>query len=318
MLLISLKVLSILVFSYILTLITQRIIKSLTYLSKITKLSQFATTAIVMALATTLPEITVSISSALGGLPLLSLGNALGSNIVNLSLIIGLIAIFGKSLHFNNDQENKRAFLPLFYTFLPIFLVLDGQITRFEGSILLFSYLFYVLSLIKQSHHQIIKRATKGDTEIKALGRAFKTSGELGLSVLFLIAASQAIITISKSLALDLGLPILFIGFFIIALGTSLPELVFGLKTVRKRKMSMALGNIIGSCVTNATLIVGLTAIISPIVINGFQSLIFPLTEYFFIVLLFVFFTFTKHRLDRWEGLLLVGLFLYYTLIELL
>jgi cation:H+ antiporter len=316
--LILLKIFSILFFSYLLTLITQRIIKSLTFLSKISGLGQYATTAIVMALATSLPEISVALSSALNGLSNLSLGDALGSNIVNLSLVTGLIAVFGKSLHFNHDHENKKAFFPLLLTILPFFFILDKHITRTEGFVLLSFYVFYVSFLIKQPHHRIIKKITKGDTETRALKKAFKNTGQLLFFLLLLIGAAQAIVYISKSLAVDLGLPIMFVGFFIVAVGTSLPELVFGLKTVKQRRVSMALGNIIGSCVTNATLIIGLAALIHPITLSTTQVILLPAIEYFFIVSLFTFFTFTKHRLDRWEGLVLLGLFLYYTTIELL
>ncbi len=311
-----LKILAVLVFSYVLNLITQRIVKSLTYLSSFTKLGQFATTAIIMSLATSLPEISVAISAATNQLSILSLGDALGSNIVNLSLVIGITAIVGKSLHFNHDQENKSAFLPLLYTLLPLLFLLDGRIGRTEGFILVASYLVYIFSLIRKPHHHL-KKMTKGDLETKALKKAFKTTRELALSVTFLIAASQAIIWISKSLAQDLGLPILFIGFFIIAIGTSLPELVFSLKATKERKITMALGNIIGSCVTNATLIIGIAAIIYPIVVPEFQTILLPMIEYIFIAILFTFFTFSKHRLDRWEGAILIGLFLFYTCLEL-
>ncbi len=309
------KILAILLFSYVLTLITQRIIRSLTYLSKLTKLGQYATTALIMALATSLPEISVAISSASQGLSELALGDALGSNIVNLSLVMGISAIVGKSLHFNQDKENKKAFLPLLYTILPLIFILDQRIGRTEGFVLITAYLLYVSSLIKKKPHALLKKITKGDTETKALKKAFKTTRELAVFLLFLVVASQAVVWISKSLAEDLGLPILFVGFFIIAIGTSLPELVFGIKAVRQRKITMVLGNIIGSCITNATLVIGIASLIHPITLD--HSITLPIIEYLFVAGLFAFFTFTKHRLDRWEGTILVGLFLYYTVLEL-
>lgn len=313
---IPIKIVAILLFSYILTLITQRIIRSLTYLSKLTKLGQYATTALIMALATSLPEISVAISSASQGLSELSLGDALGSNIVNLSLVMGISAIVGKSLHFNKNKENKKAFLSLLYTLLPLIFILDQRIGRTEGLILIAAYFFYISSLIKKKPQTLLKKITKGNTEIKAFKKAFKTTRELAVFLVFLVIASQAVVWISKSLAEDLGLPILFVGFFIIAVGTSLPELAFGIKAVRQRKITMVLGNIIGSCITNATLVIGIAALIHPITIG--HSITLPIIEYLFVAGLFTLFTFTKHRLDRWEGVILIGLFLYYTALELL
>jgi len=310
------KITAILLFSYILTIITQRIIRSLAYLSKITKLGQYATTALIMALATSLPEISVAISSASQGLSELALGDALGSNIVNLSLVMGISAIVGRSLHFNQDRENKKAFFPLLYTLLPLIFILDQRIGRTEGMVLVAAYLLYVSSLVKKKPQTLLRKITKGDTEVKALKKAFKTTRELAVFLIFLVIASQAIVWISKSLAVDLGLPILFVGFFIIAIGTSLPELVFGIKAVRQRKITMVLGNIIGSCITNATLIIGIASLIHPITLD--HSITLPIIEYLFVAGLFTFFTFTKHRLDHWEGAILIGLFLYYTVLELI
>jgi cation:H+ antiporter len=123
----------------------------------------------------------------------------------------------------------------------------------------------------------------------------------------------------AQFLALYFGLSITFVGFFIIAVGTSLPELVFSLKAIRKHHPGMVTASIIGSCITNATLIVGISAIIQPIIFTGQLGIVYLSgLEYFFILSLFVLFITTKKRLDSWEGIILILIYAYYSNLELL
>jgi len=136
---------------------------------------------------------------------------------------------------------------------------------------------------------------------------------KMGVWAGLLLLSSQAIVYLAKKLAMDFNLPVLFVGLFMVAVGTSLPELVFNVRAAAKRKISMGIGNIVGSCVANSTLVIGLSALILPIKVSNAYHVVLPGLEYLLIVLLVLMFVRSKHRLDWWEGLILVILFGYYT-----
>ena len=118
-----LTILGIIFFSYVLGKTTNHLIKHLMIFSRVFRIGQFEVTAIIVAIATSLPEILVSISSSMAKISDLALGNAIGSNVVNLSLVVGLTAIAGRSLHFRGEESIKDRFLPLAYTLIPFLLL---------------------------------------------------------------------------------------------------------------------------------------------------------------------------------------------------
>lgn len=306
----ALKLIGIIGLSYLLGKVTTQLIKVFNQFSRELSLGKFAVTAIVMALMTSLPEIMVAISSSVKGVTGLALGNALGANIVNLSLVIGSTAIVGRSLHFNNDKSLKQSLAPIAYTLAPFILVADNVISRPDGLILLFIYGFYVRDLLIKGMGS--GEGEKNEVSLQA-GKVSPMVLKTGVWVGLLVIVSELIVRLAKSAAVDLNLPIIFIGLFLVSVGTTLPELVFNIKAAKKREISMSLGNVIGSCTTNATLIIGLAALIKPISIVNPFSVWLPAVEYGFILVLLIVFTHSKHRLDYWEGIILIMLFAYYS-----
>ncbi len=306
----------ILILSFVLGKVTDRLIKILDVASKTFHIGEYEMTSIVMALSTSLPEIMVSVNASIQKTPNLALGNAIGSNLVNIALILGLSAVAGKSLHFHGEEKIKDIFGPLIYIFAPFLVAMDGSITRPDGLLLILIYARYVLSLIKKdkAESKFEKEVEKKDIKLKSLGvLGVKMLGYVGLMLL----ASNLIVLLAKSLATGLNLPILFVGLFLVSIGTSLPEMVFNIESIKRRKVMMSFGNIVGSCVANATLIVGISSLIHPIAINQMATIIVPGIEQLFVVGLLMVFVFSKRRLDWWEGLIMMGLFFYYTVIEL-
>ena len=286
---------------------TDHLIKHLLKFSQVFKIGQFEATAVIMAVATSFPEILVSISSSLAGVSDLALGNAIGSNVVNLSLVIGVTAVAGRSLHFKGSGAIKDHFLPIAYTFIPFLLLWDGELSRLDGGTLIFIYIIYISDLLKHKSEVGVKEKSSKSGKISMT--VLKMGGWAGL----LLISSLAIVYLAKKLAMDFNLPVLFVGLFMVAIGTSLPELVFNVRAATKRKISMGIGNIVGSCVANSTLVIGLSALILPIKVSNAYHIVLPGLEYLLIVLLVLMFVRSKHRLDWWEGLILVILFGYYT-----
>lgn len=307
--------------SFFLIRLTELLIVHLKHLDDEIKLGPFAITTLFLALATSLPELFVGIISALEGSPNIALGNVLGSNIANLAIVAGLAAAVGGTLKIKNGSTADDLLHAFIAGAAPLVLLFDKTLSRVDAIILISLYGFY--------NYTILSKRTRGYEEedeffvfriIRKL-QPPRTRLELGLVFLFatgLFILSDVIVRLAKMVAGGLGVPVFLIGLFIIALGTSLPELAFEIEAVKKRESSMFMGNLIGSTVANATLIVGITALIAPIKIAAFSE--YLLATIFFVVIfcLFYLFTRTKQKLERWEGGVLIGLYLLFLLLELI
>jgi len=296
-------------------------------LAKDTKLGQLALSGFILALATSLPELSVSLAAAFSRQPNLALGVVLGSNLINLSLVIG-----GASLLAGRVMV-KGKFLrqDIFYTFLagtaPMVLLFDRRLGRIDGIILLAIYGFYNIWVLNghKKHQELLDQREETIKDkinhflVRHL-RSRRTRKELawvfiGLALLFFSA--EILVKSASQIALGLNLPILLIGLFLVSIGTSLPELALSVRAIQKKMPQMVFGNILGSVAANGTLIIGLTALVHPIQIVAFKEYLLATLAFIIIFAFFYLFTLTKRRLDRWEGLFLLLLFLGFTLLEL-
>jgi len=267
--------------SIILVKSAQWVIKTLTYLAKYLHIPEFVVAFILAGIATSLPEMFIGISSAINKTPILSLSNVLGSNIANLTLILGLSIILIRGL----GSETKIVQRNILYTFIlliyPILLSLDGNLSRIDGLGLLIIFILYNLILFHQSKDFTKKfdRAQK-----KWL---FKNITLFVISIILLLISSEILVHASNLLALELKISLFLIGLFIIAIGTSLPELVFSIKAAKEKHKDMILGNILGSITINSTAVLGITALICPITIKNIKLLI---TSAIFLLIAYSFF----------------------------
>jgi len=302
-------------FSFLLIKASDILVSSLKRISQTTHLGKFALTSFVMGLATSLPELFVGIAAALEGRPSLSLGNVIGSNIANLSLVIGGTALMGGTMNLVGNFLKKD----VFYTFLagsaPLILMLDNRLSKIDGLILLAIYGWYVatvLHLKDRDYHfdGILKRLEKRKVEV-AFSMFF-------LGVILLIFSADMLVKVSYQLASLFQVPLLLVGLFLLAIGTSLPELSFGIKAIRAKQVAMVFGNLLGSVVANSSLVLGVTALITPIEIISLQE--YLVATIFFVLIFAAFYIFirTKRRLDRWEGGLLFLFYIIFAMVEFL
>ena len=233
-------------------------VKHLTQLARKFGLSEFFTAFILMAFATSIPEVFVGISSAIDQAPQIALGDTIGSNVIDLTLIVGLIALLGRGLSTDGAAVRKDLWILVAASLFPLFLGLDGSISRADGLLLLVFFAIYQGWQIKQG----------GRFQRSLEGAQLKTSRSLGwlaLAAMVLIISSKLLIDASSHLALNIGLPEIFIGMTVVALGTSIPELAFGIRALKLGHSHMVLGDLLGASITNITLALGLTAVISGI-----------------------------------------------------
>lgn len=287
------------------------LVKSLIKISSFLRLSAFVTGFVIMALATSVPELFVAIAGSLKNTPEIILGTIIGSNLINLTLILGITLILAKKAKIKTKQIRKNTFYMLIFMILaPVLMLIDGSLGRIDGIILVAVLLFYINNLFRSRGELREKVKEKFDKKTIVLDTLFFI-----FSLVVLFFSASLVVNYAELLAINLALPSLFIAMFIIALGTSLPELVFGSKAVLAGELDMNLGNLVGSVIVNSTLILGIAAIINPLTAN---LLLYFVATSFMIFAGFLLMTFVgiSDELHWKEGVSLLLLYVIFVLIE--
>jgi len=290
------------------------VIRNLSKIADVLGWSEFIISFFLVAIATSLPEIFVAVTSSLHKSPTLSLGNVIGANIINLTLILGLAAILGRGLKFDHKFSQKNIFYVGLIAVYPAILALDGSISRIDGLALLLLFSIYsIFSAIQEKKFNIVK-IYDGSSKKKLI----KNITYFSLGVILLIGSAEIIVRLAQILALGLHLPLILIGVFLVSIGTTLPELTFSLRAVTMGHKEMSLGNSLGTVVTNSTLALGLAAIIYPIRIINFS--VFLLIALFLLLAIVLFFTLFRSRAElSWqEGIILILFYFIFLIVQFL
>jgi len=300
------------------------VVKSLISISRILNIREFAVGFIIMGVATSLPELFVGVNAAFDKNPALILGTVIGSNIANLTLVMGIAVLVGRGIKVKQKLVRRDSWMMLATAALPLLLMIDGTLSKFDGAILVVVFMIYMTSLYRQEKGLEKKSKKKkkdkknGLSFIPALDEAktlLYSFGFFGGSLGLLFLSANFVVKYATALAFDLSLPNIFIGLFVIAIGTSLPELVFEVQSVLKRHAEAGMGNIIGSVVTNSTLILGVSALIFPLTAN---LVLFFTSAIFMLLIIFIFITFVQSDkgLSLNEGIALVLLYSFFVMLE--
>jgi len=279
----------------------------------------FVISAIVLALGTSFPELFVGITSALEGNPELSLGDVIGSNIANMSLVMGLSALIAGSVIVRGNYLKREVFISFAAGLLPLILLLDGSLNRVDGLILLVIYGAYAASFFRSRFVEIAKEHEEENFAYRFIRQFNHVDSEkrkelvrLFLGIAVMLFAADMIVKLSVSLADIVNISSLVVGMVIVAIGTSLPEFAFSLRSLRKHQPSMFFGNLLGSTVTNSTLVLGVVALIHPIQIGSVNKYFIATAAFALIYLTFWYFIKSKHRLDRWEAGILLAMYVVF------
>ncbi len=288
------------------------VVRSLTKFSVSLKISFFVISFILMAFATSIPELFIGISAAMRNEPIISLGNVLGSNIVNLSLILGISVLLVKKIKIKTKAIRNDFWHAAVIGLLPFALIVDGILSKIDGLILLavFAIYLYFLFQEKRIFHKIAEVEENHFLKGCALNLVIFLVAVIGL-----IVSANYVVVYGTMVALDLQIPIILVSLFLIALGTSLPELVFSVMTVAEKR-EMTLGNLLGSTVMNASLVLGLTAVISPIIISDFTFLIKGVIALVLIFITLLIAVNTKKALGQVTAILLLVIYLAFAIFE--
>lgn len=271
----------------------------------------------IVAFGTSTPEAAVSISASISGSSGISIGNAIGSNLVNISLILGLTA-FITPLQVQKKTILKEIPLALLASIALLVLLLDVQLqglsnnalSRSDGIMLLLLFgvfLYYILEVAlknKNNQNYLLK-----PVEVK--GTKSKNLLILVIGLIGLVGGGYLVVYYGKEIALSLGMSETLVGLTIVAVGTSLPELVTSITAALKKESEIALGNIIGSNIFNIMFILGASATINPLTLN--QNLVFDIVLMISLTFIVLIFSYTHQRkINRLEGLILALVYIAY------
>ena len=266
----------------------------------------------VVSFATSLPELLVSLNAALNGSPSIAINNVVGSNIANIGLVLGITALIGTIYVDKTFYKFNWPVLMLFSMLFYYFLSNDNQLSTLEGAILFIGLIVFVISVLRKSSD------AEPDDSIDELTVVsnFKIGVWLLIGGAALYFGSDWLVKGAIVIAQEIGVSEAVISVSIIAVGTSVPELAASVMAVVRNEKAISLGNLIGSNIFNIGSVLGLTAMIKPIIVEDplivSRDLIWMLV--FAAILLPLAFILKRHELKKTEGFVLVfiyGIFIY-------
>ena len=259
----------------------------------------------VVSLATSAPELIVSIKSAIKGSPDLAISNVLGSNIANLGLVLGITILFSP-INISKSVYKKEWPIMMFSAIYFLIVILDGVISKIEGGILVCILVMTISALIK------LRDKSEVDLENSVEDSFLKSLIVLFFGGLFLYYGSEWFIDGAIMLADSFGISERIIGITVVSVGTSIPELVTSLVAVLNKEKSISLGNLLGSNIFNVFAVLGITSLVTPLSVLDKSIINYDIYVMLFfaaMILPLIFFP-KKLVLGRKEGLIIL---LFYT-----
>lgn len=289
-------------------------------LSKIAKFlgwKEFVVAFLLMAFGASVPNFFVGLISALNKIPELSLGDVVGGNIVDLTLIIGLSALISKMglSAFSRTVQGSSLFT-IGIAILPLFLISDRVLSREDGILLFLAFLGYMAWLFSKKER--FAKVYDDIAEPMTFRFFFKNFGRFLISLIFLLLAAQGIVKSGNFFADYLSLPIGLIGILLVGLGNALPELFFSIHAAKKGQDWLILGNLMGGVVITSTLVLGMVSLIHPIIISNFLAI--ALGRIFLIIaaLFFLLFLRTDRKITKKEAYFLIFIYLVFIAAEII
>lgn len=258
----------------------------------------------VVSMGTSLPEAAVSVSASLSGNNSISLGNVIGSNVFNLLVVVGVSSII---LPIVSDRDILRRDMPISIAMTAVLglMLLDGKLSRLDAAVLLVLLAAYMFILIRSA----LKNRTESHDQKKLSWIKSVIFALVGVASI--IGGGQLVVNSAKTIATSLGMGETLIGLTVVAIGTSLPELVTSIVAAKKGDSGIAMGNAVGSNIFNILFILGLAGVIKPMTAD---------TAFFIdsgiliaVSAMMLLFAFTKKKTSRVEGAIAVSVYVVYT-----
>ncbi|MEM0991418.1 MAG: calcium/sodium antiporter [Bacteroidota bacterium] len=270
-------------------------------------ISPFIIGVTIIAFGTSLPELASSIAAMYDGKSSIVIGNVLGSNITNITLILGIVSVVGGSINLGRDVMGKDVMnidIPLLITSAGLlwFIVYDREVSIFDAILLLLALVIFLAYSFKSDENE-----KKDKQKEKASAKSYFLLLLAGIGVYF--GAEYTIFAIDNLSQLA-GVDPSIIALSVLALGTSLPELIVSITAARKGSTELAVGNVLGSNIFNTYAVMGIPAFFGDIEITD-NAINFSLPFMVTITLIFALMCLTK-KISRWEGLMLLLLYTFF------
>ncbi|PWB86479.1 calcium/sodium antiporter [Methanobrevibacter thaueri] len=259
----------------------------------------------IVAFGTSAPEAAVSITSSLTGSNAMAVSNVIGSNLFNMLMVIGIAALLSNLLMEKSVLKKDLPFLVAITLLFAIFIFIGWDITNIEGIILLIILAGYIIYLIRGS------KKSKNANDVEAA--KFTLPKSIILIIIGLagiIIGGDLVVDSASAIAIALGMSETLVGLTIVAIGTSLPELVTSITALRKGENQLVIGNVIGSNIFNILFVLGASSAISRIPLDS--SMLIDVLFMMGVTILCFIFGKTQDKYDKKEGVILIALFIAY------
>jgi len=270
-------------------------------------LSKYIVGFVIIAFISIIPETLISINAAIAGIPEFGLGTLFVSNVADLTLIFAILIIYaGRGIRIESKILKNVRLYP-FFLFLPLLFGLNGSYSRVEGvALILAGSLFYYL--VFKNGVEVSERLHNGDGK-------YKNFLLLLVAMAMLLVGSHFTVTSATDLAHTLKISPILIAMLVVSLGATMPELFYSLKSVKKKDDGLAIGDIMGSVLADATIVVGILAVISPF---SFPVKIVYITGVFMVVASIVLLRFmlSGRTISKKEGYMLLAFWALYAVVE--
>lgn len=259
----------------------------------------------IVAFGTSAPEAAVSITSSLTGSNAMAVSNVIGSNLFNMLMVIGIAALLGDLIMEKSVLNKDLPFLVAITILFAAFIFIGWNISSIEGIILLVILIAYILYLIRSA-----KKSENSDVVEKPKLSLPKSIIFIVVGLAGIIIGGDLVVNSASDIAIALGMSETLVGLTIVAIGTSLPELVTSITALKKGENQMVIGNVIGSNIFNILFVLGASSAISAIPLDS--SMLIDVVFMLFVTVLCFIFGKTQEKYDKKEGIILVALFIVY------
>ena len=302
------SILSIITGFFLLVVGGEYIVRASVSLSLRFKISKFAIGMTVVALATSFPELIVSVNAALSGSPSIAINNVIGSNIANIGLVLSIVSILSFVTVNKNFYKRDWPIMFLFSLQLLIFTMNDNLISQIEGATLILTILLFIYFSLQR------KEASVNDENfnIPKVSK-FKILFWLIISSISLYAGSEFLVDGAVKLAKELSISEAVISVSVIAIGTSVPELATSIVAIVKKEKGISVGNILGSNIFNIGSVLGITSLIKPVIVSQeiFERDIVWMILFAILLILLAIIP-KKNHLGKMKGAILLILYFYF------
>ncbi len=293
------------------------LVDAISRIGEFLKIKEFVLTFFIVAFGTTLPNLIIGVISAFNKIPQLSFGDVVGSNIFDLTIVVGLAALISRGgLSSQSRTVQGSSIYTMIIALLPLLLILDGTLSRADGVLLLLSFVFYSVWIFSKKDR--FTKVYDEPAESMNFGKFIKNFFIIIVGVVLLLVGGHGIVNSAIFFYQTFNFPLGLIGIFVVAIGTCLPETFFSIHAARSGKDWMILGNQMGNVAITSTFILGIVSLITPIKIVDFQP--FAIARLFLIIATISFFLFlkTNQKITKKEGLFLIGIYVAFLIVEIL